>query len=454
VEYGLEKIESLLKSLSEKTDLSIIEKQVVEFSERVGLKDHIAKSRQALDPTRHPEIAQLPESIVHGDFHQGNFRFPGTFDFEFAHRDKRILDLTAPVTLRFNDKDNSSLVLEKVEGFIIAYDDALPASEKLTEHELDLLPEVFRLHYLQDIHYKGRANNPEELQGLLEQFANLKILDSLDWKSLKRNVLRSRSELRAKEKPTREAEEELPSDEELDELDLEAASKSKEGIDWKKPGEGFNDILLSGRPIDSLSARRLLALVQTERNKNKILSFHQARLFLKILHAPNLPESLREEVWDYLILKNRPLAIMLSNQYKKGKPVEDADQNAVIGLMKGIVRYDPEVTTKLSDYVSWWIINAIKKGIYPSRPFDVPSQGEAQVEKVKKAEGRLGHKFGREISVEELSEETGYRPDRVQQTRVWRKGSVAMFSRSIEEGGELMADLNLSEGDVPYNPFH
>lgn len=187
-ELGLKRLEELFASLSERGPPNS-EAESFFLTNAALIADTVLKIRSRLTPE---VLSRLPASIVHGDYHQGNMRDSKLFDFEYAARDARIYDLANPLMIRYA-ADGSSLAFDKVETFILAYHKNNP----LTETELDLLADIFRLRYLEGVLLFAGQLGKKDWAGkpLNEQIQNLKILDAQDWAGLKQKAL-ARSELR------------------------------------------------------------------------------------------------------------------------------------------------------------------------------------------------------------------------------------------------------------------
>ncbi|MFH1799377.1 MAG: phosphotransferase [Candidatus Omnitrophota bacterium] len=177
VEHGLTKLEALHDEIQALQDTDRI---FLEQWEKINL--WVKKLREKLEAA---SLRDLPETIVQGDFQQSNMFFQddggiALTDFEYAHRDKRVFDLANALVLRFRDRDpsdRSSLDMDKIERFVGAYDDALPAGEKLTSKEIELLPYVYALGYLERVHmFAGMVREKNMTGPLLEQLANLDVL--------------------------------------------------------------------------------------------------------------------------------------------------------------------------------------------------------------------------------------------------------------------------------------
>eukprot|EP00771_Trimastix_marina_P000585 gnl/Trimastix_PCT/1602.p1 GENE.gnl/Trimastix_PCT/1602~~gnl/Trimastix_PCT/1602.p1 ORF type:complete len:391 (-),score=59.20 gnl/Trimastix_PCT/1602:11-1027(-) len=93
-----------------------------------------------------PALAELPQGTIHGDYHQGNLKWRGTdvvgvFDFEWAHRDARLVELAMAGVYFCGDWDTHVLHLDGLLHFLRGYG----ASGCLTPQEHAALPAALEL---------------------------------------------------------------------------------------------------------------------------------------------------------------------------------------------------------------------------------------------------------------------------------------------------------------------
>lgn len=87
-------------------------------------------------------------------------------------------------------------------------------------------------------------------------------------------------------------------------------------------------------------------------------------------------------------------------------PYDDIVQEGSIGLMKGIQMFDTSRGLKLSTYATWWIRHYIIRANENNGIIRVPVHSQVTLMKLRKAQKELGHKLGRDATIEELAEET------------------------------------------------
>ncbi len=110
-----------------------------------------------------------------------------------------------------------------------------------------------------------------------------------------------------------------------------------------------------------------------------------------------------------MIKANLRLVVKIAQDYSNyGLPLSDLVSEGNIGLMKAVERFDPTKGGKLSTYGSWWIKQSIKRALAnQSKTIRLPVHMVDKIAKLRRISGMLAEAYGREPTVEELSEETG-----------------------------------------------
>jgi len=112
---------------------------------------------------------------------------------------------------------------------------------------------------------------------------------------------------------------------------------------------------------------------------------------------------------DKMISANIRLAISIAKKYQnKGCPLEDLIQEANIGLMKAVDRFDWRRGFKFSTYGCWWIKQSVMRHIAAhSNSIRLPSHAKGMLWKMKKFTTEFEEEFGTSPSQEELAELLG-----------------------------------------------
>ncbi len=96
--------------------------------------------------------------------------------------------------------------------------------------------------------------------------------------------------------------------------------------------------------------------------------------------------------------------------------LDDLISLGCVGLLRGIDKFDPAKSHKLSTYATWWIRQAISRGIAEEgRVIDLPVHLHDRLRQQRRAQNQLTQLLGREPAPEELAAHLGWSVARVAQ---------------------------------------
>ena len=147
-----------------------------------------------------------------------------------------------------------------------------------------------------------------------------------------------------------------------------------------------------------------------------------ARLLEQGVSDPDLADQLRQEVErgkqarDRLIQGNFRLVISIAKQYQGyGVPFLDLIQEGNLGLMRAIDKFDYRRGYKLSTYATWWIRQAVGRAVADyGRNIRLPVHMNERLRRLYRLSQRMEQELGRKPSTEELAEEMGIAPSKIQ----------------------------------------
>ena len=112
---------------------------------------------------------------------------------------------------------------------------------------------------------------------------------------------------------------------------------------------------------------------------------------------------------DIMIESNLRLAISIAKKFHKpGMSLEDLIQEANIGLMKAVDKFDWRKGFRFSTYGTWWITQSVRRHISDqSSTIRIPSHAKSLYYKIQKAKIEYFEEFGSQPTEAEIAELLG-----------------------------------------------
>ena len=146
-----------------------------------------------------------------------------------------------------------------------------------------------------------------------------------------------------------------------------------------------------------------------------------------------------ERAKEELVLANLRLVRMVARRYQGlGVPFEDLVQEGIVGLIRGVDRFDHRRGAKFSTFAVWWIRRAMTDAVRDGRTIRIPSQAGRGLAAVRRAEEELRRQGPTPPTAEAIAERTGLTDREVRTLRKAASVTASLDMRVGEDGASLV----------------
>ena len=216
--------------------------------------------------------------------------------------------------------------------------------------------------------------------------------------------------------------------------------------------EGIDGKDAVGQYLDEIAKTPLLSALEEVELAKRI----EAGMFAEKVLAGEVKTKIkasREELEDvvadgeaamrHFTKANLRLVVSVARKYGRNQmPLLDLIQEGNTGLIRAVEKFDYAKGYKFSTYATWWVRQAISRGIaQQARVVRLPVHVAEQVNQVASVRRSLERQLGREPEIPEIASELGLTEERIVDLIRWSRDHVSLDAPVDTDGDTSLGDL-------------
>lgn len=219
-----------------------------------------------------------------------------------------------------------------------------------------------------------------------------------------------------------------------EEVEEKAAQKRKQAAATGKK------IVVKKAPVKKASAKKLTYEERVEEARG---AAKKGKLSLRQRQVIDEEVNSGRVAGEQFIQSNLRLVVSIAKKYQaSGLPLLDLVQEGNLGLMHAVEKFDERKGFKFSTYATWWIRQAITRGIAnTAKLIRLPVHAGDTASRIQKARSQLERKFGRPPTMREIANELEMTQEKVIEASRFNSDPISLSDSLREDGDAELADI-------------